>query len=90
MTKNSKSYKVSLLKRVIISKTNSKELRPLSIFTIGNRAVQSVYNLAVNPMVETKLDTNSYGFKKGRSQYNAIVYIRSWLDKNYSSEYIEN
>ena len=39
-------------------------------------------------MVETKSDTNSYGFRKGRSQYSAIVYIRSWLDKNYSSEYI--
>ena len=29
ITKNSKSYKVSLLKRVMIPKTNSKELRPL-------------------------------------------------------------
>jgi len=41
-------------------------------------------------MVETKSDTNSYGFRKERSQYNVIVCIRSWLDKNYSSEYIGN
>lgn len=88
ITKNPKSYKASPLKRVMIPKTNSKELRPLGIPTIGDRAVQAVYQLAVDPVVETKSDTNSYGFRKGRSQHDAIAYIRSWLDKNYSPEYI--
>lgn len=72
----------------MIPKPNSKELRPLGIPTLIDRATQAVYQLAVDPVVETKSDPNSYGFRKGRSQHDAIAYIRSWLDKNYSPEFI--
>jgi RNA-directed DNA polymerase len=77
ITKNPKSYKASPLKRVMIPKTNSTELRPLGIPTLIDRAVQAVYHLAMDPVVETKSDPNSYGFRKGRSQHDAIAYIRS-------------
>ena len=88
ITKNPSSYKSSPLKRVMIPKNNSTELRPLGIPTIMDRAVQAVYHLAIDPVVEVRSDPNSYGFRKGRSQHDAIAYIRSWLDKSYSPEYI--
>ena len=88
ITKNPNKYKSSPLKRVMIPKSNSTELRPLGIPTLKDRAVQAVYHMAVDPVVETRSDFNSYGFRTGRSQHDAIAYIRSWLDKSYSPEYI--
>jgi RNA-directed DNA polymerase len=64
-TKDPTKYKASPLKRVLIPKSNSIEKRPLGIPTIQDRAVQAVYHLAVDPVVETRSDRNSYGFRKG-------------------------
>jgi RNA-directed DNA polymerase len=88
ITKNPNKYKSSPLKRVLIPKANSTEMRPLGIPTLMDRSVQAVYHMAVDPVVETRSDKNSYGFRTGRSQHDAIAYIRSWLDKKYSPEYI--
>jgi len=57
-------------------------MRPLGIPTLRDRTVQAVYLLAVDPVVEVKSDKNSYGFRKYRSTHNAIVALRSHLDKN--------
>jgi len=83
-----KGYKSMPLKRIMIPKTNSDELRPLGIPTMNDRAVQAVYHLAVDPVVETISDLNSYGFRKGRSQHDAITQLRNGLDKIHSPQYI--
>ena len=88
ITKNPNKYKSYPLRRVMIPKTNSKELRPLGIPTMIDRAVQSVYYLAVDPVVEARSDKFSFGFRKNRSQHDAIAYIRSLLDKKSSPEFI--
>lgn len=88
ITKNPKKYKASPLKRVMIPKAYSDEMRPLGIPTLIDRAVQAVYHLAVDPIVELTSDKNSYGFRTGRSQHDAIAYLRSWLDKGYSPQWI--
>jgi RNA-directed DNA polymerase len=72
----------------MIPKNNSNEMRPLGIPTLMDRAVQAVYHLGVDPAVESRSDPNSFGFRKGRSQHDAIAYIRTWLDKTYSPEYL--
>lgn len=88
ITKNPNQYKSKPLKRVMIPKSNSTELRPLGIPTLMDRAVQAVYHLGVDPAVEAKSDPNSFGFRKGRSQHDAIAYIRSRLNKTVSPEWI--
>ena len=72
----------------MIPKNNSNELRPLGIPTLIDRAAQAVYHLGVDPVVEARSDPNSFGFRKGRSQHDAIAYIRSRLDKTVSPEWI--
>ena len=74
---NPKTYKASPLKRIMIPKPYSEEKRPLSIPTINDRAIQSLYQMAVDPVVECGSDPNSYGFRKGRSQHDAIAYLRT-------------
>jgi len=46
-----------------------------------DRAVQALYHLGVDPVVETQSDPNSFGFRKNRSTQDAITAIRSLLDK---------
>jgi RNA-directed DNA polymerase len=72
----------------MIPKNNSLELRPLGIPTMIDRAAQAVYHLALDPVVETKSDNFSFGFRKNRSQHDAISYIRTLLDKTHSPEFI--
>jgi RNA-directed DNA polymerase len=47
-----------------------------------DRAVQALYHLGVDPVVETQSDPNSYGFRKNRSAHDAITAIRNHLDKD--------
>lgn len=57
-------------------------MRPLGIPTTMDRAIQALYHLGIDPVVETQSDPNSYGFRKDRSAHDAITAIRNHLDKS--------
>ena len=63
-----KGYKAKPLKRVFINKPGKKKKkRPLGIPTMYDRAMQSLYALALEPIAETMSDMRSFGFRKHRS-----------------------
>lgn len=69
------------IKRVWIPKPNSKELRPLGIPTMRDRAKQALALIALEPEWEAKFERNSYGFRPGRSTLDAIEAIHSSINK---------
>lgn len=58
---NPKQYRSCPLDKVYMTKKSGK-LRPVSIPSYFDRCIQSLYALAIEPMVEEEMDKSSYGF----------------------------
>lgn len=83
-----KGYKAKPLKRVFINKPGKKKKRPLGIPTMYDRAMQSLYALALEPIAETISDMRSFGFRKHRSTKDAREQIFLCLSKKNSAQWI--
>jgi RNA-directed DNA polymerase len=67
-----RGYKALPLKRIYIPKSNGT-LRPLSIPTMKDRAMQTLYKFALEPIAELTADDCSFGFRPERSARGAIA-----------------
>ncbi len=65
-------YQPKPVKRVMIPKLGSSELRPLGIPTVRDRVVQTALRMAIEPVVEREFAEHSYGFRPGRGCKDAL------------------
>ncbi len=83
-----KKYVAKPLKRVYIEKYGSTKKRPLGIPTMYDRAMQSLYALAIEPIAEATGDRRSFGFRKLRSTHDACAQAFFCLCRKNSPEWV--
>jgi RNA-directed DNA polymerase len=83
-----KKYVAKPLKRVYIEKYGSKKKRPLGIPTMYDRAMQSLYAMALEPIAEATGDRTSFGFRKFRSTHDACEQVFVCTCGKNSSEWV--
>ena len=83
-----KKYIAKPLKRVFIETPGKKKKRPLGIPTMYDRAMQSLYAMALEPIAEATGDRTSFGFRKFRSTHDACEQVFVCMCREYSPEWI--
>jgi len=83
-----KQYHAQPLRRIYIPKPGKDTKRPISIPTMYDRAMQTLYALALQPVAETTADPRSFGFRLFRCTQDAAEYVFKCIRNKRSAQWI--
>ena len=83
-----KKYRSQPLRRIYIPKPGKDTKRPISIPTMYDRAMQTLYALALQPVAETTADSRSFGYRLFRCAQDAGEYIFKCISLKRSAHWI--
>lgn len=86
-TLSRRGYTPKALKKVYIPKLDGSN-RIISIPTIKDRAMQTLYKFALEPIAEATADSCSFGFRKGKSSRDAVVRCKNILTELPNRQYV--
>jgi RNA-directed DNA polymerase len=72
-------YKPTPVKRVEIPKSDGKGVRLLGIPIIKDRVLHMAIKMVLEPILDPKFSKNSYGFRPGKSQQQAVEAAREYV-----------
>jgi RNA-directed DNA polymerase len=78
------SYRPKPARRTWIPKLGSRELRPLGIPAVRDRAVQTALRAVLEPIFEREFSERSYGFRPGRGALEALERVERLLQGGYT------
>lgn len=87
LTLNARGYRSDAVVRKEIPKANGGT-RQLSIPSVRDRAMQTLYRFALEPVAEFLGDEHSYGFRPNRSTADAVCHCLDILDGKDSPQYV--
>ena len=76
-------YKPNPVRRVEIPKEEKGKVRKLGIPTVVDRLIQQAVTQELTPLFEPQFSENSYGFRPGRSQHDALKACKRNVDEGY-------
>ena len=77
------TYQPRPVRRTLIPKPGSRDMRPLGIPTIRDRVVQTALRDVIEPIFERDFAAHSYGFRPGRSCKDALRRVDALLKAGY-------